>query len=86
MLHTWSTIPSSEDRIVGWMSRCMCMMRLQRHMGGVARIGAKLSMTFELAAPPDVDAEPDFEADVDSEITELLSVLPTMSSDQCNAK
>ena len=49
------------------MSRCMCMMRLQRHMGGVARIGAKLSMTFELAAPPDVDAEPDFEADVDSE-------------------
>ena len=38
--HTiWSTMPSREDRRVGCSSRCMCMIRLQRHIGAVARIG-----------------------------------------------
>jgi hypothetical protein len=32
-------MPSSEERTVGWMSRCMCMIREQRHMEGVARMG-----------------------------------------------
>lgn len=36
---TWSTIPSREDNTVGWMSLCMCMIREQRHMEGVARMG-----------------------------------------------
>lgn len=38
--HTiWSTMPSREDSRVGCSSRCMCMMRLQRHIGAVARMG-----------------------------------------------
>lgn len=32
-------MPSSEDKTVGWISRCMCMIREQRHMEGVARMG-----------------------------------------------
>ena len=35
----WSTMPSREDRSVGCSSRCMCMIRLQRHMGAVALMG-----------------------------------------------
>lgn len=35
----WSTMPSSEDSRVGCSSRCMCMIRLQRHIGAVARMG-----------------------------------------------
>lgn len=38
--HTiWSTMPSREDSRVGWSSRCICMILLQRHIGAVARIG-----------------------------------------------
>ena len=38
--HTiWSTMPSREESRVGCNSRCMCMIRLQRHIGAVARIG-----------------------------------------------
>ncbi|KAA8581792.1 hypothetical protein FQN60_003373, partial [Etheostoma spectabile] len=38
--HTiWSTMPSREESKVGCSSRCMCMIRLQRHIGAVARIG-----------------------------------------------
>ena len=36
---TWSTQPSREARMVGWSSRCMCMMRLQRHIGAGALMG-----------------------------------------------
>lgn len=32
-------MPSREESRVGWSSRCMCMIRLQRHMGAVARMG-----------------------------------------------
>ena len=32
-------MPSSADRTVGCMSLCMCIMRLQRHIGVVALIG-----------------------------------------------
>jgi len=32
-------MPSSADKTVGCMSRCMCIMRLQRHIGVVALIG-----------------------------------------------
>lgn len=35
----WSTMPSREESRVGCSSRCMCMIRLQRHIGAVARIG-----------------------------------------------
>lgn len=42
---TWSTIPSREDNTVGWISLCICMIREQRHMEGVARIGP-------VSAPP----------------------------------
>ena len=35
----WSTMPSREDSSVGCSSRCMCMIRLQRHMGAVALMG-----------------------------------------------
>ncbi|TNN49208.1 hypothetical protein EYF80_040574 [Liparis tanakae] len=38
--HTiWSTMPSREESSVGCSSRCMCMIRLQRHIGAVARMG-----------------------------------------------
>ena len=36
---------------MGWRSRCICMIRLQRHIGAVARIGATPSPVFD-----DVDA------------------------------
>lgn len=32
-------MPSREDSRVGCSSRCMCMIRLQRHMGAVALMG-----------------------------------------------
>lgn len=38
--HTiWSTMPSREESSVGCSSRCMCIIRLQRHIGAVALIG-----------------------------------------------
>ena len=46
----WSTMPSSDDSSVGWRSRCMCMIRLQRHIEGVARIGPLSLLDGWLAA------------------------------------
>ena len=48
---TWSTMPSSDERIVGWRSRCMCMIRLHRHMGAVARIGPASEPLWSPAPP-----------------------------------
>ena len=53
MVHTWSTMPSSADSTVGCMSRWICMMRLQRHIGVVALIGP-MSVTAVVDCGPAV--------------------------------
>jgi len=46
-------MPSSADSTVGCISLCMCMMRLQRHIGVVALIGP-MSVTAAVDCEPDV--------------------------------
>ena len=72
---TWSTHPSREARMVGWSSRCMCIMRLQRHMGAGALMGT-VSDDWP-SWPPALDGWPEAEleavAEAEAEVAELSS-------------